>query len=112
MGAFVEEIEQRYGPLPPDVRAQTLDNDGKALAANRLATETFPDISERLATIEIPTLIYCGAEDDVYEPAHRASEALPNARFISLEGLNHLQAFWRSDLVLPHIRAFLRELDG
>jgi pimeloyl-ACP methyl ester carboxylesterase len=113
MSAFVERVEQHYGPLPSDVRAQWLDNDGEALAANTLAMETYPDITQEVSAVTLPTMIYCGTEDEGnYEAARRASEAMPNARFVSIDGLDHLQAFFRSDLVLPHVRAFLKEVGG
>jgi hypothetical protein len=32
---------------------------------------------------------------------------MPNARFVSLAGLNHLDGFLESELVLPHAKAFL-----
>ena len=54
----------------------------------------------------MPTLVYAGTLDEP-EPAARAARAMPDARFLALEGLDHPQAFRRSDLVLPHVRAFL-----
>jgi pimeloyl-ACP methyl ester carboxylesterase len=109
MEAFVEEFEKKYGPLPQQVRDQLLDNDGAALAANMLARKSFPDLRDRLREIAIPTLIYCGTEDDDnFERARRASQAIPHAQFIPLDGLNH--AFRRAEPVLPHIRAFLADV--
>jgi hypothetical protein len=32
---------------------------------------------------------------------------LPRGAYVSLEGLDHVQTFFRSDLVLPHVREFL-----
>jgi pimeloyl-ACP methyl ester carboxylesterase len=110
MEAFVSSYEEKYGPLPPDVREQWLDNDGKALAANTLAVEAFPDISGQLPQIGVPTLIYCGTEDEPFAQARRASEVIPGARFVPLNGLNHTQAFRQSEDIVPHILEFLSEI--
>jgi pimeloyl-ACP methyl ester carboxylesterase len=113
MDVYIDRLERNYGALPPDVRELWLDNDGEALAASWPAFEHWPDISEEVSKVSLPTMIYCGTEDEGnYEPARRASEAMPNARFVSIDGLDHLQAFFRSDLVLPHVRAFLEEVAG
>jgi pimeloyl-ACP methyl ester carboxylesterase len=111
MTAYIEALEERFGPLPAVMREQWLNNDGQALAASLQAIQTFPGIAERISTVTLPALIFCGTEDtDVYEPARRASEAMSNVRFVSFEGLDHLQVFSSSDLVLPHVRAFLTEV--
>jgi pimeloyl-ACP methyl ester carboxylesterase len=110
---YLDRVEQHYGALPPGVRELWLGNDGNAIAASWLAFEHWLDISEEVSKVSLPTMIYCGTEDEGnYEPARRASEAMPNTRFVSLDGLDHLQCFFRSDLVLPHVRAFLKEVGG
>lgn len=37
-------------------------------------------------------------------------KAMPNAVFVSLHGLDHVEALHRTDLVLPHVVKFLAEL--
>jgi hypothetical protein len=32
---------------------------------------------------------------------------LPRGAFVPLDGLDHVQTFFRSDLLLPHVRRFL-----
>jgi pimeloyl-ACP methyl ester carboxylesterase len=110
---YLDRVEQNYGALAPGVRELWMDNDGNAIATTWLALEHWPDISKEVSKVTLPTMIYCGSEDEGnYEAARRASEAMPNARFVSLDGLDHLQAFFRSDLVLPHVRTFLKEVGG
>lgn len=109
IAAFVERVEERYGPLPAERRWEWLENDAEALAANTLAAETYPDISESIPNISLPALLYCGSADDTFAGVQRASQALPNARFVELEGLNHAQAFRQSEHILPHIHEFLGE---
>jgi hypothetical protein len=33
---------------------------------------------------------------------------MPNASFVSFPGLNHPEAFWRADVVLPAVMKFLQ----
>jgi pimeloyl-ACP methyl ester carboxylesterase len=110
MPAVVERAEQLFGPLPPESRATWFKNDNQALAAIMLASERYPDISADLPALSLPALIFCGTEDPIHDLAQRASEAMPNARFVPLDGLDHFQTYFRSDLVLPHVRAFLEEV--
>ena len=35
---------------------------------------------------------------------------MPHGQAVALTGLGHLQAFWRTDLVLPPIKRFLATL--
>jgi len=62
-----------------------------------------------LADINLPTLIYLGDKDNPqgYDSARQAADVMPNATFVSLAGLNHLDGFLESELVLPHAKAFL-----
>ena len=44
----------------------------------------------------------------MFDRAKQASAAAPNATFLPMPGLNHGQAFFQSDLVLPAVTEFLR----
>lgn len=51
-------------------------------------------------------------DEDAREFSH-AQECvarIPNATFVSLPGLDHIEACYRIDLVLPHITKFLAEV--
>jgi pimeloyl-ACP methyl ester carboxylesterase len=110
MIAVADHYEVQFGPLPSGVRDQWLENDGEALAANTLAVETYPDISEQLPQVSLPTLIYCGTEDEPFALAQKASKTMPNARFVALEGLNHPQVFRQTEHILPRVKAFLSQV--
>jgi hypothetical protein len=43
----------------------------------------------------------------MFAQARSAAERIPDARFFSLSGLSHLQAFVESDKVLPPVVEFL-----
>jgi pimeloyl-ACP methyl ester carboxylesterase len=87
-------------------RARWLDADATAISA--ALRGWFPEslTAEKLSTVQVPTCIYCGTNDNP-EPKARAAQAMPNATFVALEGLDHAAAINRSALVLPHITAFL-----
>ena len=86
---------------------------GVGSAAEEFRTFGIP-FNERLGrTFEALRIIercFAGEADPVY-PANKEFVArMPNATFFSLPGLNHPEAFFRSDLVLPRVRQFLRTL--
>jgi hypothetical protein len=66
------------------------------------------DIASDLRKWDTPCLIYAGTNDsDFYDGAKLAASMIPGARFVGLEGLNHLEAHANVDDVLPHIRALI-----
>ena len=105
MTAFLESVESAMSPFPPPLHDRFLAADAEALAAATLVER--PGLEASLGTIELPTLIYCGDQDTPYEGARQAAEAIPNSTFVSLAGLNHIDAYLASELVLRHVRAFL-----
>jgi hypothetical protein len=60
-----------------------------------------------LPAIRVPALIYAGDRDAPHDGARRAAEAMPDATFLSLPGLNYPQAFREKAGLLPPVRAFL-----
>src|SRR5439155_870860 len=46
-------------------------------------------------------------EDGRYAGVKACVVHMPNVTFVSLPGLNHMEGFFRSDLVLPHVTKFL-----
>jgi pimeloyl-ACP methyl ester carboxylesterase len=93
--------------MSPDERERWLAADAEALIAARLQRLTEPSLPPTaVATIRVPTLLYTGTLDEP-EPVERAARLMPNGTFVALEGLDHAQALSRSDLVVPHVLAFL-----
>jgi pimeloyl-ACP methyl ester carboxylesterase len=109
MGGFVSGYGRRHGPLPDDARARWLDNDGAALAAcvaAMIAESEGRQVAD-LPQLETPVMLLVGIEEPFADQAREAAELLPRGAYVSLEGLDHAQTFFRSDLVLPHVRKFL-----
>ena len=112
MEPFVEMLESfAGGRLPDALRERWLDNDPVAIEAAWSAAVAEGAISEDLGAWEVRCLIYVAAGDvDFHDQARRAAGEIPNAEFISVEGLEHVGAHLAQvDPVLP---AVLRTLRG
>ena len=109
-----EEVLKVWGEgVIPALRERVLANDMAAMLACQegwyLNTKGFTDV---LPTIAVPTLLYGGSADPMHEPARQAASEIRGAQFVSLPGLSHIEALWRSDLVLPHVELFLAKAMG
>jgi len=107
MEAYVATIEASAGPVPPHVRARALANDAEALIAATLGIRDDPGFAEVLPTMTMPCLVYSGEADASYPSAQDAVQHIPHVTFVSLPALNHMEAFMRREVVLPHITTFL-----
>ena len=107
--AHTAEMEDIVGTLPEPFRSELLANDSDALAAVMLGG-LGRDLSDGITDIAVPTLLYCGDKDVFYSGAQRAAAEIPGARFVTLEGLDHLPAVLRSDRALPPIIDFLQSV--
>jgi len=99
--------------VTPPLRERLLANDTAALIAclqgRRLNTKGFSDV---VGTIAVPTLLYAGSADPIHNAARQSASEIPGAQFVSLPGLSHPAALWRSDLVLPQVEPFLAKATG
>jgi pimeloyl-ACP methyl ester carboxylesterase len=108
MEGFVTGYERRHGPLPDDARARWLANDGAALAAcvaSMIAESDGSQVAD-LPDIQEPVMLLVGTEEPFFNEARDTVKLLPRGTFVALEGLDHVQTFFRSDLVLPPVRTF------
>ena len=71
------------------------------------ASQSWPTAEDVLRNTVVPCLVYAGDADPACSDAREGAKLMPNATFVSLPGLDHLQAFERSDLILPHVKKFL-----
>jgi pimeloyl-ACP methyl ester carboxylesterase len=105
--AFVAAMEEMFGPESPERRERLLAADLEgylALAQDR------PGLDDILPGMEMPCCLYAGERDPIYSEVKACSRNIPGATFFSLRGLNHCDAFARSELVLPGVTAFLKAL--
>lgn len=103
--AWVGLIEQRAGPLPEGTRARLLENDAAALSAS--VARDRPDRSELLERVRAPTLLFCGAEDELRPEIERAAFSLPHAHLLQVTGYDHLKLAAHLEAVLPTVQRFL-----
>jgi pimeloyl-ACP methyl ester carboxylesterase len=66
-------------------------NDLVALASCIMAPQP-PIGPDRLATIKVPVLIVAGDQDELARQAPEMAAAIPGARYVSLDGRNHMNA--------------------
>ena len=99
--------QQQSGPIPEPVRSAYLANDAEALVASTLATRDERGLDEGLDRVAVEVLVYCGSRDAGHELAMRSAEEMPHAEFVSLDGLDHMQAMQQVGAALPHISRFL-----
>lgn len=114
MEAYLAEIEKGQGPTTAEYRVATLANDPWALmAANRafrFAKSRKSD--EVLPLVDLPCLIFAGESDPRCPKAKECAARMPHATFFALPGLHHNQTLQRSDLILPHVKKFLAEVNA
>ncbi len=109
MAGFVSGYEQRHGALPDDARRRWLENDSEALAACVATMISESDGSQvtDLPEIAAPVMFLVGSEEPFVDLARQAAALLPKGVFVPLPGLDHVQTFFRSDILLPHVEQFL-----
>ena len=88
--AFVAGMEEMFGPE---------------------ARQDRPGLEDILPTLLMPCCLYAGELDPIHTEVEACSRIIPEVTFFSLLGLNHCEAFARSELVLPRVTAFLKALN-
>jgi pimeloyl-ACP methyl ester carboxylesterase len=103
--AFVSALEKLFGAnIAPAVKARLLASDTQALAA---AAPVRPSLENILPAVATPSLLYVGERDVFFPKAQATAKLMQRASFVPLPGLNHAEAFMRSDLVVPVVKDFL-----
>jgi pimeloyl-ACP methyl ester carboxylesterase len=65
------------------------------------------DFDDILPTLTVPCLLLVGEDADEYPHMTECAGSIANATFVSFPGLDHIEAIFRTDLLVPHIRKFL-----
>ena len=108
---FVSALEKERGrKLSDQELADWRSVDLKMFAAYE-SLEDYIGFDEYLPLVDVPMLFYAGTSDRFYSYARQGAEMMSDARFVSIQGLDHESGFNRSDLVLPHVLQFLDEQD-
>jgi pimeloyl-ACP methyl ester carboxylesterase len=107
-GTFVAGMEEMFGPESAARKERLLSADLEAYLA--LAQDR-PGLDDILPTMMIPCCLYAGGTDPIYPEVKACSQHIPRVSFFSLPGLNHCEAFARSELVLPRVTGFFKALN-
>jgi len=91
-----------------DHQKRLLANDKEALKA--AAALDRPE--ENIENMTMPTLVVAGQRDEDYEKIVRTASLLPNAKLLTLEGLDHFESLRKSNRVLPSMITFLHDHAG
>ena len=106
--AFATMVDQIFGSrLTPASRSRLLANDLDAL---RALTQDRVSNADVLPTMTMPCLLFVGELDPRLPNVKKCLSELPIATFFTLPECDHIAAFARSDLVIPHIKAFLSKV--
>ena len=108
---FSKGIDAAYAEstFPRERLSRRMRNDAEALVAASLDWGSMAD--EVLPRVTIPCLVYVGEADPIFAKVQEAAKHIPSATYFSIPRVDHLGAFYRSELVLPHVKKFLAEVD-
>jgi 3-oxoadipate enol-lactonase len=120
VAALWEGLEERLfaASTGPDARAQAreiaLEQGVTRLAAALAAIRDRPDSTPLLAEIDVPVLVVAGAEDAIVPrgEAEEMAAALPDGRFVRIEGAGHLVPLERPHELNRELLSFLGALAG
>jgi pimeloyl-ACP methyl ester carboxylesterase len=104
---LIEGIRTWAGGITPEYEARLrAANIAAGAALLRWSIDNPADFSAALLAMTLPCLLYCGTADEELAGMQRAAGELPNARWIALPGMNHVQAAGASAELVPELSAF------
>jgi pimeloyl-ACP methyl ester carboxylesterase len=106
VSAFFDRLGIERANLSDAELAEFYDNDFLALAA---MLRDRPALETALSDIEVPCLLYVGAEDGALNQMSTCADLIPNGGLEIIPGLNHPEAFYDFPAVFPHIEQFLNQ---
>ena len=105
--AFVAAMEEMFGP---ETAQRTERLRAADLEAYLALAQDRPGLEEILPSMDLPCCLYVGEADPIYPEVTACSQYRPRVTCFSLPGLNHCEAYARSELVLPRVTKFLKSL--
>jgi pimeloyl-ACP methyl ester carboxylesterase len=106
--ALVEGMRWLFGSIPPQHEERLRGLDLQAMVAYLDPTRRRASHVDALPQMGLPCLLYAGEQDrNAHQNGPAAARQMPDARFVSLPGLNHVGAAAAVDLIMPHVLAFL-----
>ena len=100
--------------LSPARTSRLMANDFEALlSCFKSVSPPISDMVNALSQMTVPFLVFVGESDQFfpYEQLKEGYKNVPDLTFLTLPGLDHMQAEKRSDLIVPRIKEFLSKVD-
>jgi pimeloyl-ACP methyl ester carboxylesterase len=105
--AFIE-VWETQAPISDELKNRLLANDMVALQAAQ-QNQDFLSVEDVPLSFGEPFLMIMGDQDWSYPAMAKFADRLEPGVLVTLPGLNHLEAFLHSDLVVPVLTRFLTE---
>ena len=109
VSAFFERLGIERSSLSQEELDEFLDNDFHALSAS---LRDRPALDAALPRLNVPCLLYVGDKDGVFGSVTDCAGSIPDAKLLVLSEINHPEAFYQHQLVLPEAQEFLRRVDS
>ena len=84
------------------------DNDPAVLILTVEAILEWRGVEDRLATMRVPSLVFCGDTDPLFGDAQRSAAKLREGRFLPLTRTNHATTFYRCPPAVEAVDQFAR----
>lgn len=110
--AVVEGMRELAGSITPqyEERLRSLDLQAMVACLEYLSFRK-PSLEKETSHMPIACLFYAGdADEGAHQYGKDAVHTLPNARFFSLPGLNHVGASAATELIVPHVLSFMADV--
>ncbi len=109
LSTFMEREKDRF---PDAIHKNVLETDPKMNALDDIAWLDWRGPLDVYSILRAPTLMIAGELEDSKHQTEKSIALIPNGKLIRLPKMGHLSAFYRSDVVLPHVLPFLRDALG
>jgi hypothetical protein len=98
---FAAATVSKHAALVEQTRQVMLRTSPIGIAAALRGMAERPDVSGRLAELDLPALVICGAHDAIAPPAEMRgiAEELPQARFVEIKDAGHMSPLEQPDAV-------------
>jgi len=108
-GIFGWDVEEMPSEIVEDWRAQFVRTAPAAFVGLARHLASLPDLTPRLAGLQVPTLVVCGDDDQAYAPYQEALvAAIAGAELVWIEGGGHTPQLARGEEFGAEVFAFLR----
>ena len=89
---FASQTNERNPAVIDSVRNVMLANSSRGIAAAQRGLAERADLTASLGQITVPTLVICGAEDQISPPAEMQAlaAAIPGAQYVEISGAGHM----------------------